>query len=138
MLGAVASTAIHKDAAADQSSSSGAMIGIAGDALHRDQHAAAAANPCMACVREEHPYMACVHEGEHRPRGCCGRSRKTKMMLAASATFLIVLGVALGLGLHFGLQKGKASGVLGTNLYKATENVACPWGRRSDLHLDSA
>lgn len=104
-LGAIVSTAIHKDAAADQCSSPGTMVGIAGDELPRDQHAAAAANPYMACVREEHPYMACVHEEEHRPPG---RSRKINMMLAAAATFLIVIGVALGVGVHFGLRKGKS------------------------------
>jgi hypothetical protein len=110
MMRAVASTAICKDAAADQSGSSDVMIGIAGDALHgSSKHAAAAANPYLACVREDQPFMACVREEKRYPGGCSGWSRKTKMVLAAAATFLVVLGVALGVGLHFGMQKGKGN-----------------------------
>lgn len=132
-LGAIVSTAIHKDAAADQCSSSGTMVGIAGDELHRDQHAAAAANPYMACVREEHPYIACVHEEELRPRGCCSSSRKCDMMLAAAATFFIVIGMALGVGLDVGLRKGKSRGFLDASLTKLQDLQV---GTGSDSHLD--
>jgi hypothetical protein len=91
LFGAAASTAVHNET--DQGSSSVPLVGIAGCALHDSQHEA---NPYLACVREE-----------HHPRRCCGQTRRTKLMLAAVATFIIVAGVALGLGLHYGLQKGK-------------------------------
>jgi hypothetical protein len=96
MSTAVVSTAIFKDTAAGQSSSSDTMIGIAGDALHGNQHAAAESSPFLACVHEE--------EEQRRPNRCCAKKRNTKLMLAAVATLLIVAGVVLGVGIHFGTQ----------------------------------
>lgn len=106
---AEASTAVFKDpTAADPSSSPDTMIGIAGDALHPNQHAAAAANPYMACDHEE-TFLACVHEGPNPVH--YARSRKTKMILAAVAAMIIMAGLALGLGLglHFGLNKSECA-----------------------------
>jgi hypothetical protein len=106
MSDTIASTAIYNHTA-DQGSSSHTMIGIAGDALHGDQHAAAD-NQYLACVREDQPFVACVREEKRHPGACYGRGRNTKIMLAAAATFLVVLGVAVGVGLHFGLKKGES------------------------------
>lgn len=95
-----ASTAVCKDAADPSSSADTCLVGIAGDALYPARHAAA--NPYMACVRED-PTLACVHEGLQPRRG---RAQKTKLMLAAVAAMIIVAGLALGLGLGLGLHKG--------------------------------
>jgi hypothetical protein len=95
------STAVHHaaPAAADQNSSSHAMIGIAGDALHRQKDttaAAADANLQLACVREQQP--------QQQPRRrCCCCSPKAKMVLSIVAVLVIVVGTALGVGLRFGL-----------------------------------
>lgn len=92
------STAVHYDAAAGQSSSSDAMIGIAGDALHRqkDTTAAADANLELACVREP-------QQQQQQPRRCCSCTPKSRMVLSIVAVLVIVAGTALGLGLRFGL-----------------------------------
>lgn len=102
-----ASTAVAKDAALPGSSRD-TVIGIAGDALHPSQHAAAAANPFMACVREEQ---------QQPPRQGFMRGRKNRLLLVLLATTIVVVGVALGVGLQFGLSKGRhfpASGLMGT------------------------
>jgi hypothetical protein len=134
MSTAVVSTAIFKDTAAGQSSSSDTMIGIAGDALHGNQHAAA----------ESSPFLACVHEEEQRrPNRCCAKKRNTKLMLAAVATFLIVAGVVMGVGIHFGTQKGKGSPCMlhasmrmhlhAWSLAAAQADTACSNPRHQDL-----
>jgi hypothetical protein len=51
--------------------------------------------------------MACVHEEVPRPQGRCAKTHATKLRLAALATFLIIAGVALGVGIQFALQKGE-------------------------------
>jgi hypothetical protein len=83
-----ASTAVHRDA--DPLSS---FVDV-DNSMVRKHHAAATANPYLACVREE----------QHPPRRCCSWTRQTKLMLAS---IIILVGAVLGLGLYVGLSKGK-------------------------------
>lgn len=72
-------------------SSKETCIGIAADSMPGQPHAAAA-NPYLACVREQ-PYI------QHH---CC----KNKTVLVLVAAIIILTGAVLGLGLYFGLAKG--------------------------------
>jgi hypothetical protein len=90
----VASTAVHKEAAAEPTGSSGTLIpsgskSFASTAVHED-----AVNPYMACVHEEHP------------RHCCSHTPRTKLLLALLATVIVLALGALGIGVYFAVRNG--------------------------------
>jgi hypothetical protein len=98
-----ASTAIDRDQGAFSSS----MIGVARGSKDQHQTAPAAANPYLACVREEphHPHLGW---------GCAGAGA--------------VLGLGLGLGLH--LELNKSEGESPGQGDHGSSNVACV-----DMHM---
>jgi hypothetical protein len=80
-----------------QEAVSSSMIGVARGSKDQYQHAPAAANPYLACVREE----------PHHPRRCCSCYPSTKLMLVMLTANIILAGAVLGLGLHLGRNKSE-------------------------------
>lgn len=94
------------------------MIGVARGSKGQHQTAPAAANPYLACVREE----------PHHPRRCCSCYPSTKLMLVMLTTNIILAGAVLGLGLHLGLNKSEGESP-GQGDHDSS-NVAC-----IDMHM---
>jgi hypothetical protein len=96
-------TAVDRNAAADLEACPSSMIGVAADSMY-EKHDAAAANPYMACVREE--------QHQPQPRRCCSGNPKRKLMLALVAGIILLGGAVLGMGIYFGVFRGGCDTVI--------------------------
>lgn len=96
MQGTAPTTAVPKGAAAGQASRSDTTIHVEDDVMSPFQRDAAASSPYGTSLLEQ-----------QRPPHYCSCTLNSKLVLAALATTILV-GTALGIGLHFGLRKGKS------------------------------